>query len=134
MNFNYSIQNSGLVAWNGSAAIPIDIRKHIGFSFTFQVMVDIANDTTFNVMAAPPSDADNCVPGTFVPVAEVLTCVAGGWVVPEPQATVVVPAGTPAGSICTAALPCKPDAFVQVVGVAGDFANVFVVATMHGPK
>lgn len=132
MNFNYSIQHQGLVVWDGAAAHPVDIRKHVGFSFTFEVVADLAADAVFNVQAAPASDADPCVPGTFVPVAEVLTCVSDWGAQAAPQATIILPAGTKKGQICSAALPCKPDAFVQLVSTTG--ASVRVVATLSGPK
>ena len=127
-------QNQGIVAWSGTAAAPIDIRRHVHYSFTFKVTADLAADAVFNVQSAPPSDADPCLPGTFVPVAEVLTCVSDWGAVPAPQATIHLPAGTKAGSICTAALPCKPDAFVQLAAGSGPTASVQVVAILSGPK
>jgi hypothetical protein len=132
MNLNGASQHQGIIAWSGTAAQPIDIRKHNNYSFTFHVMADLAADAVFNVQSAPASDADPCVPGTFVPVEEVLTCTAGWGVQPLPQATIVLPAGAKKGSICSAALPCKPDAFVQLVGVGA--ANVQAVAILSGPR
>jgi len=132
MNLNGASQNQGIIAWSGTASAPIDIRKHVSYSFTFEVTADLAADAVFNVQSAPASDVDPCVPGTFVPVEEVLTCTAGWGVQPLPQATIVLPAGAKKGSICTAALPCKPDAFVQLVGVGA--ANVRAVAVLSGPK
>ena len=41
MNLNTSIQNEGIVAWTGSAARPVDIRHHIYFSFSFEVVADL---------------------------------------------------------------------------------------------
>jgi len=132
MNLNGASQHQGIVAWSGTAAAPIDIRRHVHYSFTFEVTADLVADAVFNVQSAPPSEADPCLPGPFVPVAEVLTCTAGWGVQPLPQATIVLPAGAKKGSICTAALPCKPDAFVQLVGVGA--ANVRAVAILSGPK
>lgn len=134
MNLNYAIQNSGVLAWSGTAAAPVDIRKHVGFAFTFQTTADLAADTIFNVQSAPPSDTDPCVPGTFVPVPEVLTCTANWGVVPGPQASIMIPNGTKKGALCTAALPCKPDAFIQLAAGSGDTAKVQAVVTLHGPK
>jgi hypothetical protein len=134
MNVNHGIQHSSKLAWSGLAAFPIDIRRHVGFSFSFEVKTALAADTKFNVMSAPPSDADICLPGAFVPVPEVLTCVADFGVQPLPQAVIVLPAGTPAGSHCTATLPCRPDAFLQLAAGGGDTANVVVTAGLHGPK
>jgi hypothetical protein len=132
MNLNGASQHQGIVAWSGTAAQPIDIRKHNNYSFTFHVTADLAADAVFNVQSAPPSDADPCVPGTFVPVEEVLTCVSNWGAVPAAQAKIILPAGAKKGSICTAALPCKPDAFVQVVGVGA--ASVQAVAILSGPR
>lgn len=133
MNPNHGIQHSSRVAWDGTTGMPIDIRKHVGFSFSFEVTVDLVADTVFNVMAAPPSDADPCVPGAFVAVPEVLTCVADFGVQPLPQATIVLPLGTPAGSICTAALPCRPNAFVALAAAGGSTSSVRATAGLHGP-
>lgn len=134
MNLNGASQHQGLIAWTGTAAVPIDIRHHVHYSFTFHTTAALAADAVFNVQSAPPSAADHCLPGTFVPVAEVLTCVADWGTVPGPQATIVLPAGTPAGSVCTAALPCKPDAFVKLVAGSGPTASVEAVAILSGPR
>jgi hypothetical protein len=132
MNFNYASQHHGVLAWDGAAAHPIDIRRHVGISFTFEVTADLAADAVFNVQSAPASDADPCLPGPFVPVPEVLTCTANWGVQALPQATIHIPAGSKKGSICTAGLPCRPDAFVQLVGVGA--ASVRAVAILSGPK
>ena len=130
MNLNGASQNQGVIAWSGTAAVPIDIRKHNSFSFTFKTTADLAADATFKVQAAPPSDADPCLPGTFVDVPETLLCYDAG----PPAATTgfVIPSGTKAGSICTAALPCRPDAFVQLVATGA--AAVQAVAILSGPR
>jgi hypothetical protein len=134
MNLNYGVQNASVLAWSGTAARPVDIRRHVGFSFSFETTAALAADTVFNIQSAPASDADPCLPGTFVPVPEVLTCTAGFGAQPLPQATIVLPAGTPKGALCTAALPCKPDAFVQVAAGGGGTASVIVTVGLHGPK
>src|SRR4029079_2040206 len=105
MNLNHAIQHPSRVLWDGAAGAAIDIRKFNDFDFTFEAVQAIANDTIFNVMSAPPSDVDPCIPGAWEPVPEVLTCLAGFGIAvfPEPQATILIPAGTPAGSLCTAA-------------------------------
>jgi hypothetical protein len=131
MNVNVASQNQGVIAWTGTAGRPIDIRHHIYFAFTFEATADLAADATFKVQAAPPSDVDPCLPGTFYDVPETLTCV--GWgTVPDPTTGFVIPAGTKAKSICSAALPCRPDAFVQLVGTGA--ANVLAVAILGGPR
>lgn len=134
MNLNYAVQNSGVIVWSGLAAVPVDIRRHVGFAFTFRVTADLVADTIFNVQSAPPLDIDPCLPGTFVPVPEVLTCTADWGVQPGAQASIMLPNGTKKGAICTASLPCKPDAFIQLVAGSGDTAKVEAVVTLHGPK
>lgn len=134
MLFNTASQNAGYPAWDGLAATPIDIRHHVHFSFTFHVTAAIAADAVFNVQSAPPSAGDPCVPGAFVPVPEVLTCVDGFAAVPGAQASITIPAGTPVGSVCVAALPCRPDAFVRLASGGGDVANVKVIAVLSGPR
>jgi hypothetical protein len=134
MNYNYAIQNSGIVAWSGTVGTPVDLRKHVGFAFTFEVTADIVTEAVFHVESAPASEADVCLPGTFVPVAEVLTCVALWGTVPAPNATIVIPAGTKKGQICSGTLPCKPDAFIRLAAGGGDTANVRAVVILHGPK
>jgi len=136
MNLNHARQHPSRVAWDGAAPASIDIRKFNDFDWTFEVVMDLANDTIFNVMSAPPSDADPCVAGTWEPVPEVLTCLAGFGIAvfPEPQATIVLPAGTPAGSLCTATIPCRPNAFVSLAAGSGDTGSVRVTAGLHGPR
>jgi hypothetical protein len=133
MNINYSSQNQGVVAWDGTS-YPVDIRHHVHYSFTFQVDADLADDAVFHVQSAPPSAADPCVPDAFVPVEEVLTCVSYWGATPGPQASIMLPKDTKAGSVCTAALPCKPNAFVQLVSGSGPTASVKAVAVLSGPK
>jgi hypothetical protein len=132
---NASMQHFGVLAWDGAAPASIDVRRHQNFSWSFEnPTLALTADTIFNVEAAPPSDADNCVPGAFYPVAEVLTCTSGAWVVPAPQATIMIPNGTPAGSKCSATIPCKPDAFVRIVGASGETGSVRVVMILSGPR
>jgi hypothetical protein len=131
---NFAMQHQGILAWDGAAPASIDIRRHVGWSFTFEVMNNLAADTVFNVESAPPSAADPCIADVFVPVEEILTCMSTWGAVPLPQATITLPAGAVAGSICTAALPCKPDAFVRINGASGDIASVRAVAILSGPK
>jgi hypothetical protein len=137
MNINTASQHQGVLAFTGinAAAISpaVDIRHHVNFSFTFQVVADIAVDAIFNIQAAPPSVPDPCLPGAFVDVPETIIC---DWmtVQPQPHSHITIPAGTKAGSICTGTLPCKPDAFIKVVPVSGDTSNVHITVTLSGPK
>ena len=133
MNFNYAAQHQGVLAWDGAASIPVDLRYHVGFAFTFQAIADVGVDTKFKFEAAPPSDADPCLPGVYVPVEEVLTCRSDWGAVPGP-AGILIPANTPKGSICTATLPCKPDAFLKVMPDGGEVADVRVIVILAGPK
>jgi hypothetical protein len=138
MNINTATQNNGLIAWRAITAAnlnpPIDVRRHVHFSFTFHVVADIVADAVFEFVAAPASDADPCLPGQQHPVTEVLSCVASWGVMPAGETQVTIPAGVKAGSVCTATLPCKPDAFVQIEPVSGDTGKIEVVAILSGPK
>lgn len=138
MNLNVAAQSQGVLAWRAITAVnlspPIDIRRHNHFAFTFHVVADIVAAAVFEFVAAPPSDADPCLPGTQHPVEEVLTCTASWGTMPTGKTEVTIPAGTKAGSYCTAALPCKPDAFVQVEAVSGDTGKIEVVAILGGPR
>lgn len=138
MNINVASQNQGRVAWLAVAAPgpsinpAIDLRHHNNFSFTFHVVTDIAVDAVFEFAAAPPDPANPCVP--LLPqhkVQDVPTCTGAASV---GDVGIVVPAGTKAGSICTATLPCKPDAFIQIEPASGDTGNIDVVVTLSGPR
>lgn len=128
------IHTIGVVAFepDGTTPRPFDIRKHTMFNWVFEATADIATDAVYNVEAAPASATDPCVPGAFVPVEEVSIC--DSPMVAGPQATLTIPAGTLAGTICAGTIPCRPDVFVQLVPVSGDTANLSVVSQRHGPK
>ena len=134
MLVNYGLQNQGVTAFSAVAAASpaIDIRPYVGFSFTANVITDIATDAVFEVQAAPPDVVDPCIPGAFVPVPETVICDYPA--VPAPQSNFIIPAGTLGGSRCSIFLPCKPDAFISVLPVSGDTANVEIVVGLHGPK
>jgi hypothetical protein len=138
MNINVARQNQGVLAWRAITAVnlnpPVDLRHHVNFGFTFHVVADIVADAKFEVVAAPPSDADPCLPGAQHPVEEVITCVGPWGATPNAKSEIIIPAGTKAGSICTATLPCKPDAFIQVEAVSGDTGKIEVVVILGGPK
>jgi hypothetical protein len=134
MNLNVASQHNGLVMWAGTTARPIDLRHHVNFSMTIQVNAPIGADTKFQFEWAPPSDADPCLPGAWFPVEEVLTCSARWGEVSEDRAEITIPANTPVGSICTAALPCKPGAFIRVAPTGGDVGDVSIIAVLSGPK
>jgi hypothetical protein len=131
MNSNPGIQNVATVAWNGTASRPYDIRKFVRFGWSFEVIAALAADTVFKVEAAPPSDADPCVPGAWADVPEVSVCERPA----EPAATsqITIPAGTPIGTICAGTIPCRPNAFVRIVPVSGDTADVLIALVRQGP-
>jgi len=131
MNLNTATQHEAILVWTGSAARPLDIRHHVNFSFTFEVVNDIATDTVFEVQSAPPDVADPCIPGPFVPVPTVPRCDEPTSVA---ESRITLPAGTLKGNVCKATIPCRPDAYVQILGISGDTANAYVAATLSGPK
>lgn len=134
MNINTASQHQGVVMWNGAAANPVDLRHHVHYSFTINILADIGADTTIKFESAPPSDADPCLPGAWTPVKEVLTCRSLWGAEPTDDAGILIPAGTKAKSVCTGALPCKPDAFIRAVAGVGEVADVQVIAILSGPK
>jgi hypothetical protein len=138
MQMNTATQHQGIIAWAAAAVVPappIDLRRHVGFSFTFHVKAEILVDAVFEFAAAPADPADPCVP--LLPqykVKEVITCTGPWGVVSTDDASVTIPVGTPVGSICTATLPCKPDAFLQLEPATGDTCKIDVVVTLSGPR
>src|SRR6187431_1850411 len=99
MNINVASQNQGVLGFAGAAAAspPVDIRQHNNFGFTFHVKTLIAVEAVFKIQSAPPSDADPCLPGPFVEVPEVLTCMSNFGAQGAAQSTIHIPVGTPAG-------------------------------------
>lgn len=131
MNTNVGIQNVGSVAWDGLVSRAYDIRKFVRFGWSFEVIAALAADTVFEVEAAPASDADPCVPGDWADVPEVSICDLPA--VPGAQSLITIPAGTPIGTICAGTIPCRPNAFVRIVPVSGDTADVRAVLIRQGP-
>ena len=130
MNSNVGIQTPGLVAWDGAASFPREIRKYTQYGFTFETTALLAADAVFKLQSAPPSAADPCVPGTFTDVLEVAICQVPAT---GALATITIPANTPAGQMCNGTFPCYPDAFVQLVPVSGPTASVKAVLILKGP-
>ena len=131
MNSNIGVQTVATLAFATATAYSADLRRHVKFGWSFEVISTLGDDTVFSFEAAPPSDADPCVPGAWEPVEEVPTC--HGVLTAGENATVTIPAGTVAGSICAGTLPCKPNAFVRLVAESGDTADVRVVLMRQGP-
>lgn len=133
MNRNVGIQNQGLVAWPGGTGpgTPRDIRRHTDFGFVFEVTAALAADTIFAVKAHDPSPTDNCVPGAARDVPEIALC--DNTVQPAANSQILIPAGTPVGSICAATIPCRPGAFVSLAAVSGDTADIVATVVLSGP-
>lgn len=138
MNLNTASQHQGVVAWRAITAVNlnpgVDIRHHTHFSFTFHVTTTLVSDAVFEFAAAPALAANPCAPDVFQNIEEVLICSISAGTLPAPDTKLTIPSGTVAGTICTAALPCRPNAFVQVQPVSGDTGHVEVVAILSGPK
>lgn len=136
MNSLPNIQNTGLLAWDGTTAYARRVSRHRNFGWSLEIVTTIATAAVFRVEAAPASAADPCVPGTFVDVPEVAVCLSP--VEPGDQTTFTIPAGTTAGTVgvpavCSVTLPCVPNDFVRLVAVSGDTANVRAVLVLQGP-
>ena len=129
---NPAIQNVPMVAWDGAAARPGDVRNFVRFGWSFEVIAPIAVDAVFRVQSAPPSAADPCVPDVFTDVDEVATC--QGEAVGGLFAEVTIPAGTPVGSICSGTIPCRPNAFVRLNSLSGTTASVLAILLRQGPR
>jgi len=138
MNLNIASQHQGVIAW--SAKTPphnpgIDIRQHNGFSFTFTVDSDIAVEAVFEIRSAPPLPSDNCMGdvanASDIPV--VAFCSINGEIA-APKSQIIFPVGTKAGTVCTATIPCRPDAFIKLFAVAGDTGRIMAVAVLSGPR
>lgn len=137
MNINVASQTASVVAWVGGAttpALPVDIRNYNNFAYSFTAMADITTAAVFEVQAAPPSSGDPCLPGTFVDVPEILTCVAAFVpATPAAKTTITIPVGTKKGAQCSAAIPCRSGAFLQLKAGSGDTAKINVTMSLGGP-
>lgn len=129
---NIGVQTVGTIGWDGITSYYMDTRKFIRFGWVFEVTGVIAVNAVFRVQYANPLPADPCSPGPFQNALAVGNCA----VTPAANAIaeVVIPAGTPVGTICSGTIPCKPGAFMRVVSVSGTTANVKVVNQRQGPK
>lgn len=138
MNPIPNIQNVPLLASMGGTNYHRDITKHIRFGFTFEVLDDLVADAVFRFESAPASAADPCVPGAWTEVDEVAICsaVAAGTNGLRPirggGTSVTIPAGTKAGAICHATLPCRPNKFLRTKPISGT-TDVIVTWNLSGP-
>ena len=131
MNSNPAIQNVVSRAWDGSAAYAAEVRKFSDFGFSFEVIATITTDAVFKVQAAPVSAGNACNPGTFADVEAIPTC-AGEALADGELAQIVIPAGTPIGTICSGTIPCRA-AFVRLASVSGTVASVLASHVRQGP-
>lgn len=128
---NIAIGTTSLIAWDGATSREMDIRKHIRFAWTMEVIADIVTDAVFTIQSAMPNTADPTIPGPWTNVDIVPLCNNPGQVGP---AQIVMPAGTLAGTLCGGTIACRPGAFVRVIATSGDTANVLIVGVLQGPK
>jgi hypothetical protein len=128
---NPGIQSPGVIAWDGAAARFHDASKFVDFGFTFEVLTDLAADAIFVVQFAPASAGDPCVAGT--PYDAPANAVCQAPLEPDAVATVTLPAGTVAGTVCSGTVPCRPDKFVGLRHVSGG-TNVRAVLVRQGPR
>lgn len=128
---NFAIQYQPRVVWDGTTSRPIDIRKHVGFAFAFEVTTTLAADAVFEIQAAMPSEADRCVPGAWESIPEIPTCQDEAVAA---VSRVTIPSGTTAGSVCTGTIPCRNGAFIRVISVSGPTDDVLVAAVLALPK
>lgn len=129
---NPGIQTPGVIGWDGTAAYPRRINDYVDFGFVFEVKQDLTADAVFAVQFAPASTTDDCVPGTFTDALDNAVC-AGPDFDPSGPALITLKSGTPAGSVCSATVPCRGGKFVQLRHVSGG-ANVRAVILTQGPK
>ena len=131
MNMNPAIQNTALVAWDGSMGTPRPIDGHVAFGWSFEILDNITTDTVFDVFYHDADPADPCLPGPAQIVEEVPICGQGTLGAPQ---TITIPAGSLQGSVAAATLPCLPGKFVSLNENDGDTDLVRAVIVLHGPK
>lgn len=129
---NPGIQTPGVIGWDGTTAYARRINDYVDFGFVFETVADLTADAVFAVQFAPPSTADDCVPGAFVDAIDNAVC-AGPDFVPGGPALITIKAGTPAGSVCSATVPCRGGKFTKLRAVSGA-ADVRAVILTQGPK
>lgn len=132
MNHNVGMQHPAVLAFDGAASIFRDITRHNYFGFTAEVTADLTADTVFQIVAADGTEADPCVPDTPFNVKEIPLC--DPLITPDTDAIVTFPAGTPAGTLCSFTIPCRPARYVSIAAVSGDTDNMRVCLTLSGPN
>lgn len=131
MNMNVGIQNSALVAWNGTTALTREIGGYVRFGYVFEVTADLTDDVVFGVQAHDPSAADPCIPGPGVDVEDIPTC--QGPMSGDGMAKFTLPAGTLKGAVCAGTLPCHPAKFISLKLISGTGASVLATLVRQGP-
>jgi hypothetical protein len=128
---NPAIQNTGLVAFDGTIATYRDVSRHVNFGFSFEATAEISVDAVFKVQSAPASAADRCFPGAFTDVLAVADCKSPAV---GALSTFTIPAGTLRGSVCSGTIPCANGSFIRLVPVSGQTTGVSAVLILQGPK
>lgn len=132
MNHNVGMQHPALLIWSGTAAFPRDITRHNYFGYTAEITEDLTEDTIFQIVAHEGTEADPCVPGAPFNVKEIPLCDPS--ITADTDARVMFPAGTPAGTMCSFTIPCRPARYISIAAVSGETENVRIALTLSGPN
>lgn len=126
----------------GTADLSMETRGWLYSTIQFTATADVAEGAgaQFEVLCAPPSEEDPCVPGDFEPIPEVMIC--GTPAEPAENSIIVLQGPITAGQVCKAALPCPCPGFLQVIPAAepnpdfpaGAEGSFSVVGLVQGPK
>jgi len=128
---NPGVQTKGLIAWDGAASYPKRIVDFIDFGFVFETQAALVADAQFAVQFHDADTADECTPEAGVDAPANAVC-AGPAFAAGP-AIITIPAGTAAGTICSATVPCRIGKFISLRHISGG-ANVNAVLLLQGPK
>lgn len=139
MNHNIAMQHLPLTMWTGATpAVPSrmrDISTHVYFGFAAEVKTAITTDAVFTVIAADGTDANVCIPDTAFDVDAVPLCSSPAFAGTDAGVEqIVIPAGTPAGTICAMSIPCRPGRYIGVRAVSGDTAKIDINLVLSGPR
>lgn len=129
MNFNVGLVNPAVIMWDGTTARDRDISGAIAFGFSIEVVTTLTADATLFFASANGSDTDPNVPGAFSPLLEPLLCQIPS--ASTTQASLTIPAGTVAGTVLAATVPCVPGKFIRLTA-GTNAASLRVVIVYHG--
>lgn len=123
MKTNPGVQNTALLAWDGAAAYPRDVSNFTNWAFCFETISTLAAPAVFQMVAYKALAANPCAPdlATATTVAEVAVCTIPSLT--GANATITIPTGTVAGTVCAGTTPCNIGPFVALVPISGA-ANV----------